>query len=104
ARRPRRRFDRRRLGIERQRHAAALAHLRELRFDERAPLLEAQLADQELHPIALLVLVVAQAMEHAQDRLADREQLAGGQELEERRARAAQDRGAAADRDPEAAP
>ena len=59
--------------------------------------------DQELHPVALLVLVVAEAVEDAQHRLGHVEDLARGQELEEQPGRRAQDRRAAAGGDPEAA-
>src|SRR5262249_25221646 len=57
----------------------------------------------ELHPVPLLVLVVAEALEDAQDRLRDRENLVRGQEREELAPAAGQDRGAAPDRDLEAA-
>ena len=58
--------------------------------------------DEELQAIALLVLVVAEAMEDADDGLRAVEHLVGGQELVQHAARARQRRGAAGDGDLEA--
>ena len=85
------------------RRAALAAELRQLvpvLLDEAIP---AHRLDEELHPVALLVLVVAVAVIDADDRLGDVEHLARRDERLEQRAVAGHRRGAAADGDAEAA-
>jgi hypothetical protein len=62
------------LDLER-RHLAAQANAGQLVVVEPSPAREAQRLDHELHAIALLVLVVAVLVEHAQHRIRDAEQL-----------------------------
>ena len=91
-------FDRRPLRVERQRappsarnSASAL-----LVFGEEP--IPAERLDQELQPVRLLVLVVAELVEHADDRFGDVEHLRRRQEVVHRRGRLHHDRRAAADR------
>ena len=74
------------VGVEGQGRAAFGAEGGEGGLELLAPALPAQLLDEELHPVALLVLEVAEAMEDAQDRLRQLEDLARRQELEQLRA------------------
>ena len=83
------RFDRRPLGIERQRRAALAPERLELAVELRREAVPAERLDQELQPVALLVLVVAEAVEDAHHRLGDVEHLGGRQELVQQRARRA---------------
>ena len=101
---PRRRFfDGRILGIERQRGAALRAELGELLvvFGEEA--VPAELLDQELQAVRLLVLVVAELVEDADDRFGHVEDLRRRQKLVHRLGGLHHDRRAAADDDAEAA-
>src|SRR6266536_2816606 len=68
----------------------------QLLLELRAPPVPAQLADQELHPVALLVLEVAQAMEDAEHRFRDLQDLARGEEIEQLAGRSGHGRRAAA--------
>ena len=96
-------LDRRLLGIERQPRAALGAERLELLVELRLEAVPAERADQELQAVALLVLVVAEPVEDADDRFGDVEHLAGRQELEQLVPGAGQRRGAAGDGDAEAA-
>jgi hypothetical protein len=91
----RRRVLRRSVRIEGESRRAPRPHLRELRLDERAEGVEPERADEELEPVAVLVHAVAARVEHADHRLAEREEVLRGQELDERRACGAERRGAA---------
>ena len=62
-------------------HAAFGLHLGERTLELRAPLVPAERLHQELHPVLVLVLVVAEAVEHAHDRLGDVQHLLDRQEL-----------------------
>ena len=79
------------------------AHLGEVALELGLPRVPAHLADQELHAVALLVLVVAEAGEDLDHRLPHVEDVARGQEIEEDRARPGQDGGAATCGETEAA-
>src|SRR5918996_735298 len=59
--------------------------------------------DEEFHPVPLLVLVVAQPMEHANDRFGDGEDAIRRQKLEEDESAPRHRRRASGDGDPEAA-
>src|SRR3954451_985944 len=69
-----------------------------------APPRPAERLDHELYAITLTMVVVAEALEDAQDRLRDAEDLRCGQELVQQPRRSRHDRGAATGSDPEAAP
>ena len=97
------RFAGRRIDFER-RHLAAQAARRQLAVVLLAPARPAQRLDHELHAVALLVLVVAEALEHAQHRLGDAQDFRGRQELVQQPRRRRHDRRAAAGGDAEAAP
>ncbi len=70
--------DGRLLRIEGQGGAAFRENACELALELVAPALPAERLHQELHPVARLVLIVAQALEHAHDRLGDVQHLAAG--------------------------
>ena len=70
---------------------------------ERARNVEPEGAHEELEPVPLLVHAVAAGVEHADHRLAEHEELAGGEEVHERRARRAERRRPAGDGHGEAA-
>ncbi len=99
----RRSLDRRAVGIERQARATGGLDFGQGAVDLGAPAIPAERLDEELHPVALPVLAVAQPVKHAQDRLGDVQDFAGRQEREQDLARPAVDRGAAAGGDAEAA-
>src|SRR5262245_39039073 len=99
----RRLLDRRRLGIERKRMPALALDGFERGVEFRLPLLPAERFDQELHPVALLVLVIAQLVEDAYDGFGRIEHLRDRQELEQHAARLAHDRSPAARQHTEAA-
>ena len=96
------RFAGRRIDFER-RHLAAQAARGQFAIVLLAPARPAEGLDQELHAVALLVLVVAQPFEHPQHRLGDAQDLRGRQELVQQPGRGRHDRGAAAGGDAEAA-
>ena len=79
--------------LARQRRQLALVFL--------APAIPPERLDHELHPVALLVLVVAEPLEHAQHRFGDAKDLGRREELVKDAGRRAHDRRAAAGRDPE---
>src|SRR5262249_14880693 len=85
------------LGIERQRRATLRAHLLQRLVELLAPGGEAEAPHEELHAVLLLVLVIAEAVEHAQDRLRDLEHLAGRGEVVDLVAGLAHERRAAPD-------
>src|SRR5262249_11761248 len=87
----RRFLERRVLRIERKRGAAPGAEGLQRGRPLRAPSFPAQLADQELHPVPLLVLAVAEPVKHAEDRLRHVEDLACGKKVVERLTGGAQD-------------
>jgi hypothetical protein len=84
------------IGRERERCSAFFLEGLQLLLELGPPAVPAQLADQELHPVALLVLEVAEAMEHADHGLRHLEDLARGQELVQQAGRGGHGRGAAA--------
>ena len=79
------------------------ANRRERVVECRAKRVPSHRLDQELHPVALLVLVVAARMEDANHRLGDVQHLRRRQEVEQHRCRRGHRRGAAADVDAETA-
>ena len=104
-RRPRRRrLVGRRLDVERQLAHAFGPHLGQRGLERGAEPVPAHRLDQELHPVALPVLVVAALVEHADHRLGDAQQVLGRHEVDEHRRGGGHRRGAAADVDAEAAP
>ncbi len=96
-------FDRSVVRVERQPRAALGLHLGKGPLELRAPGLPAHLADQELQPVALLVLVVAARGIEPHHRVGEVEDLARRQELEQQVSRGRQDRRAAGDGHAEAA-
>src|SRR5439155_12490601 len=89
------RLERRRLDLER-RHFASQPATGQLTIVLLAPARPADDLDEELHAVALLVLVVAEAVKHAQHGFGDAKDLGSRQELVQQAARRAQDRRAAA--------
>src|SRR4029079_5580767 len=85
-------LDGRRLRIERQPRNAGGADAGEIALECGAKALQSERLHQELHAVALLVLVVAEAMEHAHDRFGNREHLTRRDELEQQLAGSAQPR------------
>ena len=73
--------------VELERAAAFGAHRRERVVERRAQRLPSHRLDQELHPVALLVLVVAARVKHANHRLGDVQHLLDRQEIEQHRRR-----------------
>ena len=81
--RPRNLFNRRILVVERQCRATLGAERQELAIEFGLEPFPAERLDQEFQAVALLVLVVAEAMEHAHDRFGNVEHFPDGQELVE---------------------
>ena len=100
----RRRLVGRRLGVEGELGHAVGAYLRQRRLEGGAEPVPAHGLDQELHPVALPVLVVAALVEHADDRLGNAQQVLGRHEVHQHRRGAGHGGGAAPDVDPEPAP
>jgi hypothetical protein len=90
------------LRIERHARAALGAELVEGLLERRVPALPGERLHEELHPIRLLVRVIAIAVKHADDGLGDVQHLASRQEVVQQVARLAHDRGPAAHRHAEA--
>ncbi len=95
------RFGGRRLDRQKRRPALAAAG-RQLALVLLPPPVPPERLDHELHPVALLVLVVAEPVEHAQDGFGHAEQVRGRDEFVQDTGRLAHDGGAAARHDPEA--
>src|SRR5208282_4343332 len=77
-------------------------HCAQSLVEQFLPRLEAQLADQVLHPGVGFALAVPMRMEHAQNRFGDVEDLIRGQKLVEHGSRPAKRGSPAPHRDPEA--
>ena len=94
-------LQRRPIGIEGQARRSRRHDLGQRPLELRPPRLPGHGPDQELHPVPLLVLVVAEAVEQPNDRLGHGQDLAGRNEFGELGPGRA---GAASDRHPEATP